>query len=280
MIWLLEGLGLLRRSLSRTVLLVLCWTLALLVGGVLGWALEHSLQLREALVGRVPAEIYLKADDARAPARVMEELSRCQTLRLAGMLGREAAAREFQQGFGVDVVELLGENPFPPTVLLKVKADAAPDQLERELIRLRKVPGVEGVHVDRALLGSLGDQLRRMGRLAVGVGLLLALLTLGLLAAAVRSLTRSWHDVARLLALQGARPRHLALPPAVALLLPALLSLALAQGGQLALREAATRLDLPSIQLAPLLVGGGALPLVMALFLVWHRVKQFATEAS
>lgn len=272
MIWFLEGLGLMRRNLSRGALLALCWTLALLVAGLLGWALENSLRLREALVERVPAEVYLAPEDGAAASRVLDELSRCRSLRLAGLLGREEAAAEFQQGFGVDVVELLGENPFPLTVLLKVRADADPLLLERELARLRQLPGVDGVHVDRALLGNLGLRLRQAGRAGMGLGLLLALLTVALLAAAVRSIARSWQAEARLLALQGARPLQVLLPPAVALLLPALVSALLAVWGGHVLDSLAVRMELPGFHLAPVLLTGGLLPLLFAFLLLRRGV--------
>ncbi len=276
MIWWLEGLGLMRRNLSRSLLLIMCWTLALLVAGLLGWAMENSLQLREALMGRVPAEVYVKPGDGAAAARVLDEVSRCRTLRLAGLLGTEAAAAEFRQGFGVDVVELLGENPFPVTVLLKVKASASPREVDGDMARLRRVPGVEGVHLDRALLGSLGTRLRQAGRAGLGVGLLLALLTVALLAAAVRSLARAWEGEARLLTLQGARTIHVVLPPAVALLLPALLSLGLAHAGHVALDSLLRGAGLPQASMLPVMFGGGLLPLLLALVLLKTRMKNMA----
>jgi len=226
-IWVREGLRLLARSPMRSVLLVLCWSLTLLLAGALGWGLRHSNQFRAALTGRVPAECYLAGEGGTADAAVRRFLEGSRTLAYTGRLSRAEAAAEFAAGFGVDVVALLGENPFPPTVLMRVRPGADPARLDEELARLAAVPGVEGVHVDRQLLGEVGRQLARMGRVLVAAAAVLALFTAALLAAAVRGLQRAYRAEAQLLVYEGARPWQLTLPPLVALLLPAMLTVLL-----------------------------------------------------
>jgi cell division protein FtsX len=264
MIWLLEGLRLLGRSRARSLLLVLCWTLALTLAGLAGWAWRGSPQLRAALTRRVPAECYLADDGAATLAGVRAALAAGRGLEWAGLLDAGQAAGEFRAGFGVDVVELLGENPFPPTVLLRVRPEAGPAQLERELAALRRVPGVTGVYLDQRLLGELGRQLRRAGWLLLGTGALLALLTLGLLALAMRGLWREWQGVARLLALHGARPWQLAVPPLVALFGTALVAAALSWVLAGVLSNLMARLGLAGISQGWTLFVGAILPTLLS----------------
>lgn len=281
MIWLLEGLRLLARSRSRSLLLMLCWTLALALAVAAGWGWSNSPQLRQALTRRVPAECYLAGADTPVLARVRSALQVGSTLEWAGLLDADQAAGEFRDGFGVDVVELLGENPFPPTVLLRVRADADTAELDRDLGTLRQVEGVTGTYVDRRLLGDLGRQLRRLGRMILAAGILLSALTLALLAVSARSLLRAWRGEAVLLALHGARPWELALPPATALALPAGLALGAALGLVRALQDWlaglgwATRLVVLSWPLAL----GALLPLALGVFLIFRRMCRLTVAA-
>jgi len=196
-----------------------------------------------------------------------------RSLEFAGLLQPAAAAEEFRQGFDLDVVELLGENPFPPTVLLRVKPDVSLARLDAELATLAAVPGVTGVHVECELLGEVGGALRRAARVALAITSLLGLLTLALLVAAIRSLRRAWGGEAALLDLQGARPGQLALPVLLALLLPALAAAALAQAGLLGLDWLARDLGLGDLRPAPVwpLWVGGALPLLAAWLILLRR---------
>ena len=275
MIWLLEGLRLLARSRSRSLLLMLCWTLALALAVAAGWGWSNSPQLRQALTRRVPAECYLASVDAPVLARVHSALQAGSTLEWAGLLDAGQAAGEFRDGFGVDVVELLGENPFPPTVLLRVRAGADTAELDRDLGTLRQVEGVTGTYVDRRLLGDLGRQLRRLGRLILAAGALLSALTLALLAAAVRGLLRVWQAEASMLVLHGARPWQVALPPAVALTIPALAVAVVALALPQTLTVLVSHLDLPAGGIAAWpLVSGVVAPLLAA----WWYINRHASR--
>lgn len=230
MIWWWEALGLLGRSRSRALLLALCWMLALVLAGALGWLWRNSSAVRESWTRRVPAECYLESAEPALQERVRGVLASCGSLRWAGLVPVEQAAEEFRQGFGLDVPALLGENPFPPTLRLDVRPGAELAEVDRDLQRLAATPGVSGVFVERELLGQVGDTLRRAGRAALAVLALLSGLTLLLLVSALRSLQRSWAGEAALLAVQGARTWQRALPVWLALALPAALAWGLAQG--------------------------------------------------
>lgn len=280
MIWLWEALGLLVRSRSRTLLLVLCWTLALSLSGVMGWAWRNSPRLRDAWTRRVPAECYLERPTAATLDMLRRSLAESPSLEWAGVLDPERAAAEFRAGFDLDVVELLGENPFPTTVLLRVRPQAGLPQLDRDVAELKLLPGVSGVHVERELLGELGAGLRRAGQVALAAFLLFALLTAGLLAAALRSLQRGWRDEARLLALQGVSPGTLALPLLLALALPALLAAGLARLLLVLLEQLPGRLGLPEMLPAPFwpIWLGALLPLAVGGLILLRRMRRLQAE--
>ncbi|MFA7332231.1 MAG: hypothetical protein WC326_14270 [Candidatus Delongbacteria bacterium] len=274
MIWWTEALGLLARSRSRSLLLVLVWTLTLTLCGALGWAWRNSPRLREAWTSRVPAECYLEQADAPTLDGVRRTLAGSRTLEWAGLLDPAQAAAEFRSGFDLDVVELLGENPFPTTVLLRVRPAAELAQLDRDLAALDALPGVSGVHVERELLGELGAGLRRAGRAALVLLLLISALTAALLAAALRSLRRAWRGEAVLLAFQGVRAGPLARPLLIALALPALAALLISWLLLAGLQRLPARLGLSGAVEAPLwpLLLGVALPLVVASGFVLRRM--------
>jgi cell division protein FtsX len=277
MIWWREALGLLGRSRSRTLLLALCWTLALALAGALGWLWRNSSAVRESWTRRVPAECYLESADPALQERVRELLATTSSLRWAGLVPAEQAADEFREGFGLDVPALLGENPFPPTVRLEVRPDAPLEEVDRDLARLAHAPGVSGVFVERELLGQVGDTLRRAGRAALAVLVLLSGLTLLLLVSALRSLQRSWAGEAALLAVQGARPWQLALPVWLALAMPAAVAWGLSWGALSViaglLQQVGWKVD--SVEHSWPLWVGTAVPLACATLLIQHNARGY-----
>lgn len=277
MIWWREALGLLARSRSRALLLALCWMLALVLAGALGWLWRNSSAVRESWTRRVPAECYLVSGDPALQRQVRDLLERSASLRWEGLVPAEQAAAEFREGFGLDVPALLGENPFPPTVRLQVRPGATLEEVDRDVARLAALPGVEGVHVERELLGQVGDTLRRAGRVALAVLILLAGLTLLLLVSALRSLQRSWAGEAALLAVQGARPWQLALPVWLALAAPAAVAWGLAVGVLAVIVEYTHLFGWSIVHHAshwPLWLGI-LVPMVCATYAIYRRARSF-----
>ncbi len=264
MIWLKEGFRLLGQSGLRAILLIVVTTVLMLLARVTEWAWLNSRELRRAWQENLIVELYLTGS---AEVEAIEELvSAGRAFDWDGLLNEATAAEEFEEGFGLDVVELLGHNPFPRTVRLSLKPEGSRDTWEAELEALSNLPGVESVYADPLLLQAGGRGLR----LALGGSILLLFLLLGLslvvLRALGRSIERRWRDTALLLDLQGCQPLLARVPPAMAISLPIVLAALVS----LLIPEGLARLfDLPAYEgLLPLSLLLGLAPLLLLLRLL------------
>ncbi len=222
MIWLKEGFRLLGQSGLRAILLMIVTTMLMLLARVTEWAWLNSSDLRRAWQENLIVELYLTVN---ADVEVIEErVGIGRAFAWEGLLNESTAAEEFEAGFGLNIVELLGHNPFPRTVRLSLKPEGSRDTWEAELDALSHLPGVESVYADPLLLRAGGRGLR----FALGGSILILLLLLGLslvvLRALGRSIERRWRDTALLLDLQGCQPLLARVPPAIAICLPTVLA--------------------------------------------------------
>lgn len=212
-----EGLRLLGRSRSRTVLLVLLLGLA---GFLLAQTVLVAANSRLALgvwLRRLPVDVLLsESGEALDEAVWRERIDGLPTLDWGRRLSREQASAEFAEAFGRPLEELVGENPFPAALELRLKADADPGAVEADLATLESWPEVADAAYDAELGARLAERLRALG-LGLGGGALgLLLISLLLVRRGLASQLAAWAPEMRLLALAGAPPARLRAPVLVA----------------------------------------------------------------
>ncbi|MCA9784614.1 MAG: permease-like cell division protein FtsX [Candidatus Cloacimonetes bacterium] len=227
-----EALRITRRSRTSSGLLML--------GMGLGWLLLFQLlllvgsshQLMSGAFRQVPADIYLHPDVSEAERLALHSLvDSLDQLEWRALVSPEEAAAQFREAFGQDPQALLGENPFPWSVELRLPLGGELERMEAQLDWLGTQPAVEEVRYSRGLLERVGERLQSLALwLAASLVLLLALNAI-LLRLAWRSMLRNWSRELRVMALLGASPARIRAPlqltAVIQGLLPALLAWAL-----------------------------------------------------
>jgi cell division protein FtsX len=208
-----EVLRILRRSRTSAGLLmlgmglfwVLLFELLLLTGS--------SRLLMSGAFRQVPADVYLTAqagpEDRARLSFLVDSLDQLEWSRL---VSPEAAAVEFREAFDQDPVALLGENPFPWSIEVRLPLGGDLERMKAQLEWLGSHPAVEEVHTSGSLLERVALRVRLLATWLTGS--LLAILGINalLLKLAWRSILRHWSREMRVMALLGASPSRIRAP--------------------------------------------------------------------
>lgn len=158
--------------------LVLGIALALPAGG---YAILAGLQGLGDTIAQAPQiSVFLRPSVARTEAEgLAARLKRDARIREVRFLSREAALAELRATEALaEVAAALGENPLPDAFLVKPR-HAEPEALAALATELRAHPAVGEVHLD----SDWGRRFAALAKIArIGIGLLAALLALGLVA--------------------------------------------------------------------------------------------------
>lgn len=160
-------------------LIAISVALALPAGGWL--LLKNGVQIGKSGAATPELSLFLSADaDRKAVDAIALRLKRHSALTDFRFVPREDTLTRFQarEGFA-EVLSALPGNPFPDAYVARPREDTSADELEKLREEFSRWPKVEQVQLDSAWARRL-DALLHLGR--IGVGLLAALLALGLVA--------------------------------------------------------------------------------------------------
>ncbi|MFH0765096.1 MAG: permease-like cell division protein FtsX [Calditrichota bacterium] len=125
---------------------------------------------RAGMLGRFEIEAFLNPDISEAQVqRMTGSIRQWQEVQTVTYISQAAAAERFRQLFDRDVIDLLGANPLPPSLILTLKKSADPASAwERIANSLKKISGVEEVVYQGEMLADLNRFFRSAWRTAAG----------------------------------------------------------------------------------------------------------------
>ncbi|MCS6988053.1 MAG: permease-like cell division protein FtsX [Chloroherpetonaceae bacterium] len=205
--------GFRRAKLASAISVATIGVSLVLFGAFATLALNASRVLSE-IRSRVEVEFFLseslKEKDARALAASLRNETPVQT---AIYVSRDSAAQIFKAEFGEDIVSILGSNPLPPSIKVRLKSDYATlDSLERFVASVKGREGVVEARYNREFLAGLDRNARVLFFVAVGVGLLLSLASIALVSNAIRLIIMNKQEIVRTMFLVGATQSFIRAP--------------------------------------------------------------------
>jgi cell division protein FtsX len=176
-----EAIYLLKRTLFKSLALVAVLVVAGFLLAQLSALLHHPSLTDYLWLDQVPVEIYLEPNSPELEA-LLARIDTVPELDLMEILSADDAAQSFNEDFGLEVEELLGENPFPLT--LRCKLTAGSNRLDAPRIVENLTKGRADYFVDVELFEGIGQRARGLLiALCLGIGLafllLLVMLRLG-----------------------------------------------------------------------------------------------------
>jgi cell division transport system permease protein len=173
---------------------------------------HFSIYLRDAVGDAAGDAAEAGGDDAAR--RIKAALASDVRIASFSYISKQEALQWFKDAYRDDALLTgLGENPFPASFEVQVKAsDRAPAPFKRIVDRYKKMSGVEEVHYTAEWLQELDGFLRLLGRIGGGIGCLLAVAVITIVASAIRLHLHSRAEEVEVMRLMGATHAFIIVP--------------------------------------------------------------------
>lgn len=171
--------------------------------------------LLQSMQEDVQFSIYLSDETAEEAVRaIRERLSSDDRISSVTYISKEEALAIFKKEFHDEsLLTSLGGNPLPASFEVKVKAAYQdPQQLSVMIDRFRRLPGVEEIEYGSEWLRNLDAFLKLLKKIGIGVGGLLSVAIVTIIANTVRLHFYSRKDEIEVMKLIGATHRFIKIP--------------------------------------------------------------------
>ncbi len=180
--------------------------LVLFMLGVLGFLVLNAQALERYFKENVRVELFLKRDLKEADLmRFRKELDTEAFTRETFYVTSEEAAERLKEDLGEDFLGLLGNNPLPPVVELRLQAThAEPDSLRWIVEQLEQDARVKEVAYNAAVVENIDANMRRLSMAVLGITVLLLVIAVALINNTIRLAIYSKRMLIRTMHLVGA----------------------------------------------------------------------------
>lgn len=206
----------LRASAGSAWFAVVTMALALMLAGAFGIAIGNMQDVVERAGDRLTLSAYLapEVDDAERAA-LAERAARIEGVQGVEAVSAPMALARFPERTGVSAPppELLGENPLPASLEVRLRAESrSPAQAQAVRTALEALPGVTEVSDGGDWLPGYLRAIDLVRGAGLAVGFVLALATLVIVASTIRLAHVARRDELEILALVGASRTTMSLP--------------------------------------------------------------------
>jgi cell division transport system permease protein len=205
--------GFTRAKLS-TFVSVVTVGISLLLLGVFAVLTINISRVIETLRGKVEMEAFLQEPvTAGGIEEIAKRILAVEGVESALFVSKEEAARIFKEEFGEDINSVLDFNPLPPSFKIALKkgykTSLGAEQVYDGLVRVK---GIEKVIYRKALLELIDRRTSTVHDLTLGLGILISLSSIFLVANTIRLAIHSKRKLLRTMELIGATRPFIRLP--------------------------------------------------------------------
>ena len=152
-----EGLTNLWRHKGTAFISIITVCLSLIFLGVLFIINENSDNLPQLFRSKYKVEVFFKEKVTNEGAEhIMHQLETQPLVKYATLVTKEDALQIYQDEFGENVIEMLGDNPFPPSCIVKLRETHFSTTQAASLIRqIKKFKGVSTIYYQGGLISRL-----------------------------------------------------------------------------------------------------------------------------
>ncbi len=149
-------------------------TLTLIGLSVYGYLVVESWQ--KGMKGKFEIEAFLSENlDSDATAKLIEQVKGYEHVQTVEYVSKKEAAERFLDQFDQDIIDALGYNPLPPSIVISMSQDADPSKSWAKIAgRTANLDGVEEVVYEGELLAKVDQFYKRAGKFGLtGVGMMI-----------------------------------------------------------------------------------------------------------
>lgn len=158
--------------------------------------------LREKIEVELFVEIGSTDKEIEELENKIKQLKEVETIQF---VSKDAAAKRFQEEFGQNVFDILEFNPFPPSIIIRVKEGyQSPAAIANLKNRLELFANVDEVFYKKPLLEKIDKYIRIVFVVAVALGIMIFIIAVGLIFNTIRLTIYARKDMIHIMRLVGA----------------------------------------------------------------------------
>ncbi len=203
-----------RRAKLASMIAVFTISLSLVLLGIFATLSLNASRVLSEIRSRVEVEFFLsqslKETDAKALAASLRYEPQVQHV---VYISSDSAAHIFKSEFGEDIVALLGTNPLPASIKVKLKSEYATlDSLEAFVSSVKAREGVLEARYNKEFLAGLDRNARLLFYITCGIGMLISVSAIALISNTIRLIVMNKQEIIRTMLLVGATHCFIRLP--------------------------------------------------------------------
>lgn len=201
-----EGFAGFFRSKMQTVITVAVSFISLLLLSIFCTVTISFFDVIKEIRSQVEVEVFLGESVAeQAVPAVQREVTALAGVRDVRYVSKSQAARIFRSEFGEDIVGILGSNPLPRSLKVKLQPDyTSPEEVGRIVPEIRRIVADSDIRYNQAFLGQIEENVRLFTLVTGGIGIFIALTTIALTGSTIRLAMYSRRETIRTMKLVGA----------------------------------------------------------------------------
>ncbi|NTW48657.1 MAG: ABC transporter permease [Chlorobiales bacterium] len=203
-----------RRAKLASAVSVITISVSLVLLGVFLFMTLSFMQVLSEVRGRIEVELFLSETVSSKEAKQLAAKINAQpSVRSLDYISKEQAAQIFMEEFGENIQTVLGTNPLPQSIKIKLKPEyATADSLERFIAVVSKAEGVTDVKYNKEFLAGIDRNARIFSYITAGIGLIISLASIALVSNTIRLTIHSKRDMIKTMELVGATPTFIRMP--------------------------------------------------------------------
>ncbi len=152
-----EGLTNLWRHKGTAFISIITICLSLIVLGVLFIINENSDNLPQLFRSKYKVEVFFKEKVTdKGAEHITHQIETQPLVKNATLVTKEDALQIYQDEFGENVLEMLGDNPFPPSCIIKLhEIKFSVTQAASLIEKIKKIKGVSSIYYQGGLISKL-----------------------------------------------------------------------------------------------------------------------------
>ncbi len=205
--------GFKRAKLASTIS-VFTITISLTLLGIFAVLSLSFYQVLNEIRSRFEIEMFLNEYITEKKASVLlDDLKRNPAIDSTYYISKEQAATKFKKQFGEDITTVLGANPLPSSVNLKVEQSYSNlDSLDKLVADLSGLPGVAEVKFNRSFIAGVDRNARIVSLITIGLGVFISIAAIALVANTTRLAIFAKRQMIKTMELGGATPGFIRTP--------------------------------------------------------------------
>jgi cell division transport system permease protein len=196
-----------RRAKLASAISIFTISISLVLLGIFATLSLNTSRVLSEIRSRVEVEFFLsqslkEKDAKRLASSLLNEETSVQT---AVYISPDSAAQIFKSEFGEDVIAILGTNPLPASIKVRLKPDYATlDSLEKFVAEVKNRSGILEARYNKEFLAGLDRNARILFYVTCGTGILISVAAIALISNTIRLIILNKQEMIRTMLLVGA----------------------------------------------------------------------------